>query len=66
MKAKDIHYSTVHPDCPFTKEQIDEFRAMLYGVASANNLAAYPSWWVGYNTHQIQNIGRRKTAQSGA
>ena len=64
MKTKDIHYKDVHPDCPFTKEQIDEFRSMLYGVASANGLAAHPSWWVGYNNHQIRNMGKRKSVQS--
>jgi len=56
----DIHHRGVHADCPFAREQLDEFRAMLYGVASANNLPAHPSWWVGYNNHQIRNIGKKK------
>ena len=43
MKTKDIHYKGVHPDSPFMMEQIDEFRSMLYCVASANNITAYPS-----------------------
>ena len=34
-------------------------RAMLYGVASANNIVAYPSWYVGYNNRQIRLMGRR-------
>ena len=41
-------------------EQINEFRAMLYGVASANNIVAYPSWYVGYNNHKINRMGKRK------
>lgn len=65
MKAKDIHYTGVHPDCPFTKEQIDHLRAMLYGVASANNLVAYPSWYVGYSNHQIRRMGRKAKRNNG-
>lgn len=59
MKPSDIHIKKVHPDCPFTKEQMDDFRAMLYAVASANNLVAYPSWYMGYQNRQIRMIGRR-------
>lgn len=58
MKPSDIHWKNIHPDCPFTKEQLDDFRAMLYGVASANNIVAYPSWYVGYNNRQIRLTGR--------
>lgn len=53
MKTSDIHIKKVHPDCPFAKKQIDGFRAMQYAVASANNLIAYPSWYVGYQNRQI-------------
>ena len=54
MKPSDIHYKVIHSDCPFTKQEIDEFRAMLYSVASANNLVAYPSWYIGYNNWQLR------------
>lgn len=53
MKTSDIHIKKVHPDCHFAKKQIDGFRAMQYAVASANNLIAYPSWYVGYQNRQI-------------
>lgn len=59
MKSSDIHWKNIHPDCPFTKEDLDDLRAMLYGVASANNIVAYPSWYVGYNNRQIRLMGRR-------
>ncbi len=61
MKAKDIHYSGVHPNCPFTKEQIDEFRAMLYGVASANNRQVCQSYGMGCPDGRP---GRRRQSES--
>lgn len=50
----------VHPDCPFTKEQIEHFQSMLYNVASANNITAYPSWYIGHTNHQNRQADHKE------
>lgn len=48
-----IFRGKVHEDCPFTREEIDEFKAMLYAVNSGNNCmnAAPISWIDGYTRY---------------
>lgn len=53
---------TVHKDCPFTREEIDAFKAALYSVNTSNkccNPAAF-SWVKGYQRHQ-----NRQSADGG-
>lgn len=48
-----IERGKVHKDCPFSREEIDEFKAMLYAVNTGNHCmnAAPMSWVDGYQRY---------------
>lgn len=58
MKLRDIHNTKVHPDCPFTIEELDEFRDSLLNVATANASPTHPSWAAGHQRHQARLLER--------
>lgn len=48
----------IHPDCPFTKEELQFFKACLYDVNQKNKCVnpAHMSWFKGY----IENEGNNQ------
>lgn len=48
----------IHKDCPFTDEEIDAFKAMLFSVNTSFKCAnpAPVSWALGYQNHQLTSI----------
>lgn len=46
----------VHKDCPFTAEEIDEFKAMLYNVNTSFHCCnpAPVSWTAAWQRHQLR------------
>lgn len=47
----------VNNDCPFTMEELDEFKAMLYSVNTSFHCQnpAPVSWAVGWQRNEIRN-----------
>jgi hypothetical protein len=65
MKSSDIRLTSVHKDCPFTREQILEFKAMLYNVNTSNHCCnpSFISWAVGFQQHeQLTRLAASKDA----
>ena len=56
---KGIHSTKVHKDCPFTIEELDEFRDDLLNVATANGLPTHPSWAAGHQRHQTRQATKQ-------
>lgn len=54
----NINRHKPHDDCPFTRDEIDEFKAMLYAV-NTGNICMNPapiSWVDGYQRWQVRNL----------
>lgn len=54
MKTTEIRVGKVHEDCPFTREEIIEMKAMLYSVNTSHHCAnpAPISWAVAWQQHE--------------
>ena len=64
MKTTDIRVGKVHKDCPFTREEIIEMKAMLYSVNTSHHCAnpAPISWAVAWQQHEQVLAGNTMAA----
>ena len=52
----------IHKDCPFTKEEVDEFQSMLYLTDSQNNIPAHNTWVEGFNRNECRKVEKHNDA----